>query len=123
MIRANCNYVPVASTTRRASVLSCVLLCGLCSHCLANEKTAAAHFHERVQPILETYCYSCHGFGERKGGHTFDEFQSDKALLDDKKLWLAVLKNVRAGLMPPHGEERPTKVEQQQLFDWIEFDA
>ena len=76
-----------------------------------------------MQPILETYCYACHGYGERKGGHAFDEFKSDKALVGDKKLWLAVLKNVRAGLMPPHGEERPTKDEQQRLFDWIELEA
>ena len=35
--------------------------------------------------------------GERKGGHAFDEFKSDKELVGDTKLWLAVLKNVRAG--------------------------
>src|SRR5262249_40198983 len=41
----------------------------------------------------------------------------------DKKLWLAVLKNVRSGLMPPRGEERLTKDEKQRLFDWIELEA
>ena len=76
-----------------------------------------------MQPILETYCYACHSNGERKGGHAFDEFKSDKALVGDVKLWSAVLKNVRAGLMPPQGEERPTKDEQQRLFDWIELEA
>ena len=91
--------------------------------CVAADSAVAAHFHERVQPILETYCYACHSNGERKGGHAFDEFKSDKALVGDTKLWLAVLKNVRAGLMPPHGEERPTKEEQQRLFDWIELEA
>lgn len=101
----------------------CALLGGFTASCVADEAGAAAHFHERVQPILETYCYACHGYGERKGGHAFDEFKSDAALVGDTKLWLAVLKNVRAGLMPPRGEERPTKEEQQKLFDWIELDA
>src|SRR5205814_302605 len=32
-------------------------------------------------------------------------------------------KNVRSGLMPPKGEERPTKDERQRLSDWIELDA
>lgn len=96
---------------------------GFRATCVADDVTAAAHFHERVQPILETYCYACHGYGERKGGHAFDEFKSDEALVGDKKLWLAALKNVRAGLMPPQGEERPTKDEQKQLFDWIELEA
>ena len=123
MISASSNQSSVASTGRVLSVLLYCLLWGLGSHCLADEKTAAAHFRERVQPILETYCYACHGYGERNGGHAFDDFKSDKDLVGDTKLWLAVLKNVRTGLMPPHGEARPTNDEQQRLFDWIEFDA
>jgi hypothetical protein len=101
----------------------CALLGGYTASCVADEAGTAAHFHERVQPILETYCYACHSSGERKGGHAFDEFKTDTALVGDTKLWLAVLKNVRAGLMPPRGEERPTKEEQQRLFDWIELEA
>lgn len=104
------------------SVVASFLL-GSRTTCIADNVTAAAHFHKQVEPILETYCYACHSNGERKGGHAFDEFKSDTALVGDAKLWSAVLKNVRAGLMPPHGEERPTKDEQQQLFDWIEFEA
>src|SRR3954470_24730735 len=123
MITVSYNHRPVASTGRVASVLLCSWLCGLTAHCLAEEKIGVAHFHERVQPILETYCYGCHANGERKGGHAFDEFKSDSALVSDRKLWLEVLKNVRAGLMPPAGEERPNDVERRKLFHWTEFDA
>jgi cytochrome c5 len=107
------------------AICACVLLwCLFFSQgALADEVTAAAHFRERVQPVLETYCYACHGYGEHKGRHAFDEFKSDKALVGDTKLWSAVLKNVRAGVMPPRGEERPTDDERRRLFDWIEFDA
>jgi hypothetical protein len=106
--------------------LLCTFYALSCCHalsCIADETGAAAHFRERVQPILEAHCYECHGYGERKGGHAFDEFKSDEALVGDKKLWLAVLKNVRAGLMPPRDEERLTKDEERQLFDWIELEA
>src|SRR5215207_5845772 len=89
-----------------------VVMLGLGDRSVANETIAAAHFHESAEPILEKYCFACHAYGERKGGHAFDEFKSDKALVGDTKLWLAVLKNVRAGLMPPHCEERPTAEEQ-----------
>src|SRR4051812_24954558 len=101
----------------------CVILFSHGGRLIADERAAVAHFRDRVQPILETYCYECHSNGERKGGHAFDEFKSDSALVGDTKLWLAVLKNVRAGLMPPNGEERPTGDEKQRLFDWIEVDA
>ena len=90
---------------------------------VADEQPAMARFHERVEPILETYCYACHGYGEHKGGHAFDQFKSDKAIVADTKLWLEVLKNVRAGLMPPEGEGRPSEAERRQLFNWIERDA
>jgi hypothetical protein len=89
----------------------------------AEVPSAATRFHEHIQPILETYCYNCHGYGVQEGGRTLDEFASDDAMLSDRKLWWAVLKNVRAGVMPPAGEERPNDEERQQLFDWIKFDA
>ncbi len=93
------------------------------SRSIADDALAAKHFHSVIEPILEKYCYSCHGYGERKGGHAFDELKSDAAIITDKKLWLAVSKNVRAGLMPPRDEDRPTADEQKQLLDWIKFEA
>jgi hypothetical protein len=72
---------------------------------------------------LETYCYGCHGYGASEGNRTLDEFASDEALVGDIKLWWAVLRNVRAGIMPPAGEERPNDDERQKLFDWIQQDV
>ena len=100
-----------------------LLAIGMGSWCVAEELPAAARFRERVQPILETYCYGCHGYGASEGGRTLDEFDSDEALVGNRELWWAVLKNVRAGIMPPFGEERPNDDERQALFDWIKFDA
>lgn len=81
----------------------------------------ANQFRERVQPILETYCYSCHGNGASEGNRAFDEFKSDEELVNDVELWWAVLKNVRTRLMPPAGEEQLNDDERRQLFDWIKF--
>ena len=59
------------------------------------------NFEKDVLPILKNYCYDCHADGEKKGNVVFDEFKSDNALLGSHDLWLGVLKNMRAGLMPP----------------------
>jgi hypothetical protein len=91
--------------------------------CFADDKSAAARFRERVQPLLESYCYGCHGYGASEGNRTLDEFESDEALVGNVELWLAVLKNVRAGIMPPAGEDRPTDEERERLFEWIKQDA
>jgi hypothetical protein len=93
----------------------------------APSKDAAARFHKEIAPILEKYCYDCHGNGLNKGNVTLDEFASDAELLEKRKLWLAALKNVRGGLMPPREEGaqdfRPSADEIEKLARWIKFDA
>jgi hypothetical protein len=86
------------------------------------EIPAAAEFHKDVQPILKEYCYDCHGDGAKKGQVAFDELASDDTLLNHD-LWLKVLKNVRAGLMPPQKKPRPSAEVEQKLERWIKYAA
>src|SRR5437899_13069616 len=83
------------------------------------ELPAGAHFRKNMQPILEKYCSDCHADGMNKGGVAFDEFKSDDALLAKHDLWLAVLKNTRAGLMPPARKAQPSAEERQRMEEWI----
>ena len=80
-------------------------------------------FDQQVRPILEDHCYGCHGNGSKKGGVVLDEFGAGNSHLRDHDLWLAVLKNVRAGIMPPAGKPRPTARERRALEDWIKYQA
>lgn len=110
----------------RRVVLSCLAVGGAA---IAGERApvlpAAANFRQKVQPILEKYCYDCHGNGLSKGGVTLDEFSSDAELVDKTSLWHAALKNVQAGLMPPReeGMAPPTATELRSLVDWIKYEA
>jgi hypothetical protein len=61
--------------------------------------------------------------GGKEGNRTLDEFASDEAMLGNTDLWWAVLKNLRSGVMPPAGEEKPTPEERKKVFDWIKFDV
>lgn len=82
----------------------------------------AEQFSEQVQPVLEEYCYGCHGLGIKKGGVHFD-VDSEADLRHDRKLWWAVLKNLRAGLMPPPGKPRPSDEERSAIEHWIKVGA
>ena len=80
-------------------------------------------FDQQIRPILEDYCYACHGNGLKKGGVNLDGFAADQARLRDNELWWRVLKNVRAGIMPPAGKPRPTIHEGRLLEEWIKYGA
>src|SRR5688572_886396 len=72
-----------------------------------------------VQPILTKYCYDCHADGMDKGQVAFDVFKSQDELVNNHDLWLRVLKNVRAGVMPPEKKPHPTPEEKHLLESWI----
>src|SRR5687768_13422538 len=98
-----------------------VVVTGLCRAAPAAEADAVAQFKKDVQPLLANYCYDCHADGEDKGKVAFDGFASDEALVENRDLWLAVLKNVRAGLMPPARKSQPTADEKRTLEQWIKY--
>ncbi len=85
---------------------------------------AVALFHRNIEPLLVDYCYGCHGDGVSKGQVAFDGFDTSEALIADTRLWMAVLKNVRAGVMPPADEgHSPNPDEAKALEDWIKYRA
>ncbi len=88
----------------------------------AGENPAAERFENDIQPLLIDYCYRCHADGLKKGNVAFDQGSASE-LIGKKDLWWAVLKNVRAGLMPPAGKPRPTDKDVQLLADWIKRDV
>ncbi len=87
---------------------------------------AVAYFEKNIRPLLQKYCYDCHADGVNKGKVSFDEL-TPAEVAGKHDLWLAALKNVRGGLMPPREEgdenSRPMPEEIQRLTDWIKFGA
>jgi hypothetical protein len=74
-------------------------------------------------PLLEDYCYACHGNGIKKGKVCFDDVAANPTRLRDRDFWWAVLRNVRAHIMPPAGKPRPSEADLRLLEDWIKYDA
>src|SRR6185437_8490183 len=103
----------------RRQMLILILTAQLSGFAHAAEVPGAAQFHKNIEPVLEQYCYDCHGDGEKKGGVAFDEFTSDQSILTNRDLWWNALKYLRAGVMPPPKKHRPTLAEQQQIAAWI----
>jgi mono/diheme cytochrome c family protein len=89
----------------------------------AEDAAGSSRSVEAVEPIFEQYCYGCHGLGEKKGGLALDEFLENEAAPGAPKAWLAVIKNLRSGIMPPAGKPRPAADEARRLEAWIKYEA
>ncbi len=84
--------------------------------------SAIQEYERHISPILETHCFECHGDGYDKGGVAFDTLFTDEEILNEE-LWLRVLNNTRAGLMPAEDNPRLSSAEQQRLERWIKDDV
>lgn len=77
-------------------------------------------YRKNVVPLLENYCFDCHGDGISKGKFSMDEFGDLSKHLDDREHWLAIWRNVRSQIMPPSDEDQFTPAEKRELQSWIE---
>jgi hypothetical protein len=74
---------------------------------------------EQVRSFLAQYCLGCHGTEKPKGDLRLDRLTADFSEETSRQHWLAVLKRVKAGEMPPKAKPRPSEKEIQGLADWI----
>jgi hypothetical protein len=88
----------------------------------AGQVDPVAAFKRDVSPVLEDYCYECHGDGMARGKVAFDDL-SDADLTARTDLWLTALKNLRADIMPPAGKPHPSPAEEGKIADWIKYSA
>jgi hypothetical protein len=102
--------------------LAALAISVLCFDASAAATDISAAFRKDIQPLLTEYCSDCHADGAKKGNVAFDELKTDDALLNHE-LWLKVLKNVRAGLMPPEKKPKPSADERAKLEQWIKYSA
>lgn len=85
-----------------------------------NEVEASGQvFREKVNPLLATYCYDCHGNGQSEGSVSLDTLDSDMVNGPDAESWHAVLDVLNAGDMPPEDQSQPDDDERRMLVDWM----
>ncbi len=86
----------------------------------ANPTAAAQAFEQRVLPLLNQFCWDCHGDGMKKGDLTLDPYTNSAAVLANRKTWEHVLLNLRNGEMPPQKKSQPTSAQRELIISWIE---
>jgi hypothetical protein len=104
----------------RFRALIATTIAAACTQAVHAADPVIAEYHSVITPILETHCYECHGDGFDKGKVAFDALDTDAKVLSPD-LWLKVLSNTRAGLMPAERKPRLPAAEQQKLERWIKY--
>ena len=105
----------------RPFIAASLLTAGLISNQAAQaaDGSPATDFKKNIRPVLEEYCYDCHGDGENRGGVALDAFNSTTNFAASRDVWWRVLKNLRAGLMPPAKKSQPTPEQKELITRWI----
>ncbi len=84
---------------------------------------AAPTYGKSVRPLLEKYCYTCHGNGKKKADLALDAYQDEAAIQNDRKTWGKILHHVRTREMPPENKPQPTQAERDLIANWIELEV
>lgn len=114
-------YCSVVISPAFVRALSCLIGCAVGSASAA--PGVEAGYGKEIVPLLENYCFKCHGEGTSKGDFSMDEFKDLPSHLKDKKHWLSIWRNVRSQIMPPSEEDQPSAEERRKLLAWIEKDV
>ena len=75
----------------------------------------AGEYESTVLPLLQKYCYECHGDGMDSGDLEMDSYKSLEDLRKDVKTWQKVLRYARTQTMPPPKADQPTQQERDTL--------
>lgn len=87
---------------------------------LAAAATGGISFEKQITPLLDKYCYGCHGRGKSKGDFVLDGYKSGAEAISDPKAWEKVLHNLGTHTMPPEKKPQPSTAEAELITKWIE---
>lgn len=82
---------------------------------------ASEVYRDRIVPLLETYCYSCHGDEKQLADLNLQAFKDVESIVRERSRWETVQYFIADKDMPPvDSGPMPTDEEIQELTEWIE---
>ncbi|MBT5818222.1 MAG: DUF1592 domain-containing protein [Proteobacteria bacterium] len=82
----------------------------------AEPAKSADDFKQRIQPILQNYCYDCHGRKETEGQVRLTEYSSWNDLEKNPQLIGKMIEALDKNEMPPEDATQPSKTQRQSLL-------
>lgn len=82
-------------------------------------KKTQDEFEKQIQPMLDRFCYVCHGETKPRAGLNLKEYQTLDSLYKNEKLWRKIATVLKERSMPPPGAPGPRFEQRELLFHWI----
>jgi hypothetical protein len=86
---------------------------------LAADEAHKKQYEALVKPLVEGFCYKCHGPEKQKGDLNLADHASYESVLKNPKLWGDIRDRVMAFEMPPEGSAAPEGPVRDQFLDWL----
>ena len=80
----------------------------------------AEDYEGAIRPILQQFCYKCHGPEKKKGDLDLSLFTNYSKVLEAKEVWQVVLERVQAYEMPPEGQPGLDYGKHEQVRKWLQ---
>ncbi|MBI3855260.1 MAG: DUF1592 domain-containing protein [Planctomycetes bacterium] len=78
-------------------------------------------FETQVRPLLETYCFGCHGPKKQKAKVDLSTARGEGELARNQPMWIQAAKQLKTRAMPPDDEKKqPSDAEREKLIAWLE---
>ncbi len=86
----------------------------------ATRAEVAGAFDAKVRPLLQAYCYACHGAQKQKGDLDLSRYGDAGQAMRTRKLWKEVAAKVHEKDMPPEEEaKQPSAAERDLITGWF----
>ena len=109
------SLIPASTWARCAGLIVVALL----SSPIFGGEPSDLQYERDVRPLLEQYCFRCHGPESDKGDVNLSTFNDLAAVQRDPKLWQTVLRQLHERVMPPASKPQPTPDERAKLEGWL----
>ena len=85
----------------------------------ASQQREAA-YRAKVAPLIERYCFDCHGRGATEGDLDLDRFDSAQAIRRGRTVWKKVMQKVQVKAMPPSDSPQLSDAARTELLSWLD---
>ena len=80
---------------------------------------AQTNVSQKHREEVSEYCGNCHNFDDYAGGLDYLGIL-DQPIEENAEAWERAIRRLRAGVMPPPGQDRPDSDEYFALLEWLE---